>query len=168
MPTNRTRRRRNRVPEVPPEALVYFETGDAADWPNVHFDPDRGKRLWELAREAMVEAWAAKHPGTRPWAWWRWDAPEPRRRVGGTGTPAHEVLAHLPWHQLGIPVSWITPREVEFYGTGFHGVAVDPDDPPAFESQGEYLKRHGLLLDGEKPGSLDPEFITMEGMHDDR
>jgi len=32
----------------------------------------------------------------------------------------------------------------------FTGVAIDPNDPPTFESQAAYLKRHGLLLAGEE------------------
>jgi hypothetical protein len=31
----------------------------------------------------------------------------------------------------------------------FRGIAIDPDDPPTFESQAAYLKRHGLFLAGE-------------------
>jgi hypothetical protein len=27
---------------------------------------------------------------------------------------------------------------------------VDPDDPPVFETQADYLRRHGLLLSGER------------------
>jgi hypothetical protein len=50
-------------------------------------------------------------------------------------TPAHEVQATGPTFAYGIPTVW---------------VGLDEDDPPIFESQAAYLKRHGLLLDGEE------------------
>jgi hypothetical protein len=37
-----------------------------------------------------------------------------------------------------------------FASSNFNGVASDPEDPPTFESQAAYLKRHGLFLDGEE------------------
>ena len=38
-----------------------------------------------------------------------------------------------------------------FYKEGdFKGVAIDPDDPPVFESQAAYLDRHKLLSDDER------------------
>jgi hypothetical protein len=35
-------------------------------------------RLWSEYREAVTLRHIAKHPGTRPANWWRYDAPEPR------------------------------------------------------------------------------------------
>jgi hypothetical protein len=49
----------------------------------------------------------------------------------------------------------------------FKGVAIDPDDPPLFESQAAYLKRLGLFLAGEarclskedyEPEAIDPSW----------
>ena len=57
---------------------------------------------------------------------------ELRRKLRGDGQPLHEVLAYAPTHHYGIP-AW--------FG--------DPDNPPVFESQHVYLKRHGLLLPAE-------------------
>jgi hypothetical protein len=91
-------------------------------------------------------------PGTRPALWWRFDAPrqpvgtfpgcyydgeltEPRKRTGGTGTPTHEVWCTVPVFSYGISDVWL---------------GIDENDPPTFESQAAYLKRHGLLLAGEE------------------
>ena len=37
--------------------------------------------LWEIHSESYLSAWIAESPGTRPWAWWEFEAPEPRREV---------------------------------------------------------------------------------------
>ena len=81
----------------------------------------------------------------------------------------------------GLPSIWISQRQVSYYsgiavdihGTpigellpsnDFHGVAIDPDDPPTFESQAAYLKRHGLFLSGEerrlRKADWEPEAIS--------
>ena len=38
--------------------------------------------------------------------------------------------------------------------------AVDPDDPPSFESQAAYLKRLGLLLHGEEKRLVPDDFAA--------
>jgi hypothetical protein len=76
------------------------------------------------------------------------------------------VLSYWPNFTKGVPSDWVTSWQVEYYngrakdvhgqpiGTeyrpgDFTGVAIDPDDPPRFETELEYLRRHGLLLPGE-------------------
>lgn len=129
---------------------------------------------WELLRAEILARWVADRAGTRPTAWWTWDAPRtpdgkavPRRRLGGTGTPAHECLANGPAFAQGIPVDWVSPWMVAYYnglavdvegvpiGLEYHEGhfpydAIDPGDPPMFESEYDYLERHGLLLPGER------------------
>lgn len=34
---------------------------------------------WEDVRDELLPQWIREHPGTRPFAWWRDEAPEPRR-----------------------------------------------------------------------------------------
>jgi hypothetical protein len=148
------------------------------------FRPDEElQALWDSHRDSIVAEHVEDSPGTRPGRWWEYDSPrsprgtypgagydgevpEPRKRIGGTGTPAYEVLCYKPYFSFGLPVSFISPWDVEYY-TGvavdvngklinpkpsgrFKGVAIDPDDPPMFESQATYLDRHGLFLPGEK------------------
>lgn len=154
------------------------------------FDGTKGPReLWDEYRDEFLPAFIEKHPGKRPTPWWQWDAPrwndpyvghyyhgtlpDPRRRIGGIGTPCYEVLAYVPAFDKGIPSSWITPSEVAYYNGrvkfsdipllmpdhkegDFKGVAVDPNDPPTFESEASYLDRNRLLTPGEKK-KLKPE-----------
>jgi len=142
-------------------------------------DEAAGADLWAAHGDEVVASWASRHPGTRPRLWWqhsapRWSAPashagkyytpalpEPRQRLGGIGTPAHEVLSLVPHWPFGVPTSWITPWQAEYYGPNFKGVPIDPIDPPVYESQAAYLQRHGLLLDGEilPPDAFDPEIV---------
>jgi hypothetical protein len=103
------------------------------------------RKFWREYSD-MVVRWHARHwPGTRPRLWWRYDSPQPRRRVGGIGTPLHECTAYALLLHDGIPADWRRP------GDGFsRGVPIDRRDPPRFESQASYLRRHGLLLPGER------------------
>jgi hypothetical protein len=143
---------------------------------------DEIREAWERHGEFILAAWVRKHPGTRPSYWWEFNAPrqpvgrfpgwyydgklpEPRRRLGGVGTPKHEVLAYVPRYEFGVPASWTNRWEVKLYGGrvrgndgkplfkkgDFKGVVPDGADPPVFESQANYLKRHNLLLPGEAP-----------------
>jgi hypothetical protein len=139
--------------------------------------------LWAEHADRIIDEHVAEFPGTRPYRWWQYDAPriavgaspdcfwdgklpEPRIRIGGVGTPRHECLGYVPDFSYGLPTTWISQRDVEYYtgsardvqgnlinpkppGT-FKGVAIDPDDPPTYESQAAYLERHGLYLPGER------------------
>ena len=132
------------------------------------FFPERQvHEAWELAGESLLAEWIETRPGTRPPGWWRLEAPsEVRNRVGGTGTPAHEVLAYAAHFDRGVPVYWVTADDVEWYNGRARDVegelielgysegdfpheAYDPDDPPRFESEPAFLKRLELLRRGE-------------------
>ena len=138
--------------------------------------------LWRRHNERLLAEFTADRPGERPRLWWEYDAPrqpagtyplhvkslddgrlpEPRQRLGGVGDPAWERLAYKPLYDRGIPAIWVDPWEADYYG--FEAtVAIDPDDPPAFESQAAYLARHGLLLPGERDrlpeDAFEPTFI---------
>jgi hypothetical protein len=123
------------------------------------------RALWDLHRDRIIQEHVSVAPGTRPARFWQYDAPEPRKRLGGTGTPVSNVLACVPVFAFGLPAIWISAWMVAYYsgrardinnqpigyhgGRDFAGVAIDPDDPPTFESQATYLDRHKLLLAGE-------------------
>ena len=180
MPTKRRRRAQGRRETVSDAVLHVLETGEpkaeeAHDLLDLHRLVGRNetalRAVWVEHREEILEDFIDENPGRRPWAWWKYDAPEPRLRLGGTGTPAHEVLAHAPAYDRGIPVHWITawdaayysghgrdihghPIGTEFHGRDFPGVAIDPDDPPRYESQAAYLDRHHLL-DADERARLD-------------
>ena len=55
----------------------------------------------------IVQEWIIDRPGTRPTCWWKFQAPEPRVRCGGIGTPSHERLANVLRLHFGVPMDWI-------------------------------------------------------------
>jgi hypothetical protein len=155
------------------------------------------RQLWQVHGPGIVREWAVEWPGCRPRLWWEFDAPrmaradwgerwgrwpdeappEPRKRLGGVGTPAYEVLAHVPRWWRGIPIDWVKASDFRIYNGGLNAYCQslgpkyvpgyfphpppDPSDPPLFESEAEYLRRHRLLLSGEAarltPEDLEPE-----------
>lgn len=136
MPTKRTRiSRRAKAQDMDPGLLAWFK--DAAPRPAMFFFMAQGElqAAWNTSRDAILDEWVQTAPGTRPTHWWKFDAHEQRRRLGGTGTPAHEVTAHVPFFELGIPVDWAAD--------------YDPNDPPVFETEAAFLKRHKLLVAGD-------------------
>jgi hypothetical protein len=150
----------------------------------VKYAPDHElAALWAAHSDRIIAEHVTDQPGSRPSRWWQYSAPriplgtfpglyfdgklpEPRRRLGGIGTPASDVLAYVPAFSYGLPAIWITPWQVRFYSgtavdirgnpigslvpTDFKGVAFDANDPPRFESQATYLRRLGLFLPGEE------------------
>ena len=131
---------------------------------------------WNEHKESILKDYIKQHPGKRPWAWWRFDAPrwskdlgartgrlpEPRQRIGGTGDTAHEAMGYLPMIAFGIPQEYVKQHDVDSRNGrlkrepcsywpndskegDFDGIAIDWDDPPTFEAEATYLKRHGLL-----------------------
>jgi hypothetical protein len=105
-------------------------------------------------------------PGTRPYAWWEYDAPResigtcpgihldgklsaPRKHLYGTGTPVHEKLSFGPRYKFGIPTDRVFPVLVKWYPDK-DSKLIDPDDPPVFENQARYLDRYQLLTDDEQ------------------
>lgn len=162
--------------------------------------------IWEEIRGKVMADWINEHPASRPWAWWQWDAPrwkdpfedcychgtfaQPRQRLGGTGTPGYEVLGLVPHFDKGIPESWVSRFDEEYYNGRakdihgnpietrykeghFKGKAIDPDDPPRYESEAAYLQRLGLLTPDEQkylekhPELLEPESVIVEDDKDD-
>jgi hypothetical protein len=123
-------------------------------------------QLWDQHRDVILAEHIKDRPGTRPAHWWKYDAPrlpvgtfpsagydgelpEPRKRLSGSGTPAYEVRAVGPSFDYGIPDVWVD---------------IDRDDPPMFEAQASYLKRHGMLFFGEgKRADFEPEAMRRDG-----
>jgi len=105
-----------------------------------------------------------------------------RDRTGGIGTPEYECLGIMQHFILGIPDTWVDQWQADYYngraldihgnpiGTEykeghFKGLAIDPKDPPLYESQATYLLRHGILTPAERahlkryPALLEPEAV---------
>jgi len=86
--------------------------------------------LWVKHRDALLPAWTQEHPGSRPWAWWKFDCPAgvERRKVGGSGQASAALYAE---------------RLFGFFD-------CDPADPPRVESVATFLRRLELLDQGEE------------------
>ncbi|MGE4194623.1 MAG: hypothetical protein AB7E51_14640 [Pseudodesulfovibrio sp.] len=163
MPTNRRRRTREFNGCVPRLAawqkkglLTGEDDGTGHGWDRFGFFYGTqgmvpGKCLsmeeaWRHFGSHLLAEWIREHPGTRPYGWWRFEAPEPRRRLGGEGDPAYMGVT------FGVPDGWC---EGDF----------DPSDPPVYESQAAYLDRHGLLTEAERralekcSGAFEPEVL---------
>ena len=40
-------------------------------------NPEGLRSAWRTFRDEVSSWWADRHPGSRCWGWWRWDAPKP-------------------------------------------------------------------------------------------
>ena len=140
------------------------------------------RALWHAVKDEILAAWIAAHPGSRPHAWWAFCSPEPeRRRLGGTGSARHEVLAVQPSVQFGVETDYVdtwdllyyTGRQTdiyghligaEFLGCDFLGIPYNASDPPRFESEAAFLRRLGLLSRAEAgrltAADFEPERVT--------
>jgi hypothetical protein len=173
MPTNRTRRTRNSKPkDLPDNIRLLLETGQGPKGDLETFmiegSRDRLKTAWERYRDEIMGDWIRQNPCSRPWGWWRFDAPENRRRVGGFGQPDFEVLAYGPDYERGVPSGWITQDDVETFGPDFKGIPYDRHDPPRYESESSYLQRLNLLISAEQKWlSKHPEGLEPERVEDD-
>src|SRR5215472_11866919 len=123
------------------------------------------RELWLAVRQELLPAWIRAHPGTRPREWWNFEAPRlperdvpmrwkipkvwffvkdlivPRRRVGGTGVTMAEHTANEDLLSTDTP-AWVPEFD---YGIPKHWFSFDLADPPRYESQAEYLRRHDLM-----------------------
>ncbi|MEQ1955970.1 hypothetical protein [Mesorhizobium sp. CN2-181] len=162
------RRRSKRRAEGLPEEVEAHLLGDPEHRYLFFYDDHEIRFMWDDFRDVLLGDWIAEHPGTRPWAWWKYDTLENRLRIGGKGTATHDALAAVAARfEMGLPACGYVDRFLHDY---YNGVAVDirgnwivngykpgdfvaevydPADPPTFESEVEYLARLGLLFDGE-------------------
>ena len=114
------------------------------------------KKHWRQHKEDILSIWRLEHPGSRPWAWWLFDAPETlRHRLGGQGTADHEVFSKAEEIFFGVHVSYIQDDDFKAYmslGETLPPYAqpFDPDNAPQWESEASYLQRHGLLTTDEE------------------
>jgi len=89
--------------------------------------------IWQGCMSARImPTWIKENPCTRPFSWWTFDAPEPRRRLDGKATTPH----------FDLPGHWIKKYDAANY-----------------ETQYSYLKRLGLLTEAELAPCTDFEKI---------
>ena len=157
MPKKPRKSRKLRANAISPALLKYFHgepyspnDDGACDVFLMELRPAM-KQAWETHRDQVIAGWIKENPCTRPYAFWRFDAPEGRKQIGGSGCVDY---LGMRISADGLPEYW--------------QIQWDKNDPPTFESEGAYLERHGLLTAPEKtflkkhPALLEPERIEFD------
>jgi hypothetical protein len=109
------------------------------------------KKYWRQHKVDILPSWRFEHPGSRPWAWWLFDAPEAlRHRLGGQGTADHQVFSKAEEIFFGVHVSYIQDDDLDAYKSVGEILPpftqpFDHENAPQWESEASYLQRHGLL-----------------------
>ena len=160
MPRKRTKaRRRNDIQRLKPCELAYLKD-DATDITGNNFQEmllsemvcgfkeQRTNELWEKHKSKFLPAYIKLYPGRRPYAWWQFDSPGLRERVGGSGAEQPEFLRVSQTYSHGIPDLWFSALDAEIWPK-WADHAVDPEDLPKFEAEATFLKRHKLLTPTE-------------------
>ena len=143
---------------------VWIDPAEYLDW--MCDDAPAARAAWETYGQELLKDFIAARPGHRPWCWWRFANSAPRMRLGGSGVPVNEVLSG--WKQdyrFGIPQYWVVADYLELFPKLLtRSMLIDHHNPPMYESQAEFLRRHELLskkewrvLDSEK--DFEPEKI---------
>jgi hypothetical protein len=155
----RAGRARNLALDISPVALALLrdepitaEKGSDEDIERFCLEAGIGEvtleELWRRHKDAVLAAWVEERPGSRPSCWWRWDAKEGRRKVGGAGEARYLRYEPGKYRSLkGMPTEYLL-------GT------LDPADWPRFESQAHYLRRLDLLLPGEAKRLTAEDFLA--------
>ena len=114
-------------------------------------DPAAMKRMradWQRHRDELLPEWIALHPGSRPWAWWAFDAPARRETSDGSDHPFDRLERRElceKWHSEHPEM-----RHPERFVELFFGVPAICVEAARFESQRAYLARHNLLTEEER------------------
>lgn len=100
--------------------FLFLASASLDVWPQDEIPDEVIRQAWQERRDEILAAFAAEHPGERPWAFWEFSAPEPRR--------IREV-----------PIRWKDTI------TGEWRMHISQEAEP----ERDYLERHGLLTEGE-------------------
>jgi len=100
------------------------------------FDEELAKQAWDEVGEQITAEHIAHSPGSRPWAWWHFSAPEPRRVVAGD---ENSESGWPPWED----------RTTRKYSYGRPN-PIKPPDTAQYDDQHDYLDRLGLLTEDER------------------
>src|SRR5262245_29223305 len=127
MPTKRRHRPQNWAPPISDGLRHLFQTGDPV-WEGRWiaedcFEQAQHEERWRAWGEELTQAWIDTRPGSRPWGWWRFDAPEARHVIEGAGRVIHGC-------------DWVWREQ--------HGVvalAAGPGPRVVVESSPSYLRR---------------------------
>ena len=131
----------------------FFNIAWGRDTPPWHrLDVQGMRRGWDDLRDELLPTWIVDRPGTRPHAWWLFDAPEPRRRIDG--------LPH-PWDN---PERWVRVKGLPFrtvlatyklsFGKPSSWLSTDDRDAE-YETEIDYLDRLDLFVGRERQRLID-------------
>jgi hypothetical protein len=91
-------------------------------------------QAWQDLKKEIMAEWLKDQPGTRPWAWWRFDLPAGTRRERINGRHPHDDrengLPHNLWY--GLP-AFQRPCDLQ----------------ALYESEASFLRRLSLLTTAE-------------------
>ena len=177
--------KRNAVVGMTPDLWEMFRSGFSVPWSVGGCRPlttEEAKAAWELYGDQIVQEYAAEKPGCRPHAWWAWSAPEePRRLLGLSYVPATEIQKHpgCEWQKRETKLHPMEPYQGpcnRYFGNQkFKGELSEKAAPctsvvAVYESEGEYLERHGLLFEQARaqsrtsPTFMNGSFLKRKGL----
>jgi hypothetical protein len=134
--------------------VEHLETGHCFDsMLNPDFYSDHELRAaWDKMRDVILSDFVRRHPGTRPWAWWKFDAPGRRERIDGGVHPHDHKERTLSVARTDNPDFWKVAYRLWF---GLPSCFIPPYDNglkmEMFEPEWSFLQRHNLLLLEDSP-----------------
>ena len=149
MPRPRRKTKRRKPTEYTPAHIRHLLSGN--DFFGAGFPDNRSMQEgWESLRAEILPEWIREHPGRRPYAWWRFDAPEPRRRIDGRlhpfDDPERQEKIERIAQQPGTAADFAARMTETFFGLPARKY---PADFGRYESELDYLRRLGLLAANE-------------------
>src|SRR5262245_16123337 len=136
MPTNRRRRRLERridLAEIDFHKCRHLTYGQPLMPANGYADMDSLATAWNLFADDILAAWIERFPGFRPFAWW-----------AAVGVPEFGERLCRPDH--GCDLAEWRQREFRFHFGILHTHTIAPIQ----EEEETYLRRHRLLMPGER------------------
>ncbi|NQU23106.1 MAG: hypothetical protein HQ567_17650 [Candidatus Nealsonbacteria bacterium] len=153
MPRVKRKSKRRRLTGYTEAHVKHLLTGH--DFFGEGFRGDRAamRQAWEALGSDLLGDWINEHPGTRPYAFWVFDAPERRRRIDGKAHPFDnpERQAHVE-RIAETPEARPDYRETMYqlsYGTP-NSLCMRDDFEAEYETELDYLDRLGLLTENER------------------
>ena len=141
-------------------------------------DDELMQAAWVELGDELLDAWTIENPCSRPYAWWRYSAPERRRRVGSMklkpggkrgNDDDYEFVEDGALHPFDNPEreakveKWreqypeIAEREAYRLNFGEPNSLMTLDDFEAvYESECAFLERLGLITDAERRAMAEP------------
>jgi hypothetical protein len=131
-------------------------------------DNETIREAWESMRSTLLPQWIRELPGTRPWAWWTYDAANyedgRRRRIDGKPHPFDNKERSLAvaksdngqfWRKAyalswGLPATFIPPHDIDLH-EDFMRNKLNGRESEIFEPEWSFITRHNLLLPEDSP-----------------